>query len=519
MKRAEKIALVAMAAVFLLHAVLFFTRTAPSLVNSDAAAEVQLTALALEAKSPLVSNFYYVNGDYWIFGAQWFAWPLLLLFGETARALLATNVLSLVLDVGILYWAFRKLDSSPARALFAALVVLFAWSAVHMQFEYAELAYSMLATAHCAVFVLYAQALATRRRRDVVGALVFFFLFAVQNPQRAVAYELLPVLAGCLWKWDDGARRARLQTAALTGGTWLVAAVLHRFVLTPFITPAVQNGMSLGLRGPAGWVTNVVHVLQGTALITAPRNDLPWTAVFGLAVVAGAGAWTVRFALRSKAYEPARFVAIVLLAEVALVLVLFVFGDMLTAPMTVRYIMPGLLPLLGLGVVLAAREERLERLALAWLCLLPVDAAIATTRRVWGAREVYAEADPLRLQGVAAELVRRDLRHGFATYWNANTTTLLAGGATKTCGVAFREGYGLVPRKWLVDTRCFRAATLPESIYVVAAPGERAQMIEATAKTQFPEPRERFEVDGFEVRVYRTAECPLAWLELAKARL
>lgn len=519
MKRVEKVerfAIVAMVAIFLVQAILFFTRTAPSLVNSDAATEVQLTTLTIEAKSPLVSTFYYVNGDFWIFGGQWIAGIPILVLGETVRALITTNALSLLLDVAIFHWAFRRLGFATARAIFGALVSLFAWSSIHLQFEYAEIAYSMIATAHCAVFVLYAQAVATRRRRDLVFAIGLFFVFAVQNPQRAIAYELLPVIAGCLWRWEGG-RHPRL--AGLTGGAWIVAALVHRFVLTPLVTPAVQNGMSLGVRGPAGWVTNLVHLAQGTVLITEPRNDLPWTALFGIAVVAGAVAWTARYAMRSKTYEPARFVAIVLLAEAALVLVLFVFGDMLSAPTTVRYIMPALLPLLGLGAMLAAREEGLPRLVVAWLCLVPVDAAIATTRRVWGAREVYSEADPLRLQGVADELVRRELHHGFATYWNANTMTLLAGGATKTCGVAFREGFGLVPRKWLVDTRCFRAATLPESIYIVAAPGEHEQMIDATARTQFPEPRDRFEVDGFEVRVYRTADCPKAWLELAKARL
>lgn len=517
-----KLAFGAMAAVFLVHAIVFFVHTAPGFLNSDAATEILLTRLTMEAKSPLVSNFYYVNGDYWIFGAQWFTIPIILLLGVSAKALYATNATSIAIEVAALTWAFRQLDRSWLHAAFASLVTLFAWSTVELLFEYVELSYAMIATMHFLVFVLYAKALrAPARRRDVGLALLTFFLLSVQNPQRAGAFALVPILAGCAWRWEPSVeRRERLRIGAFTLGALAIAFLIHRFVLKSLVTPAVQAGMSLGLRGPTGILHNLGVLARAIVTLAAPRDDAPATALLGLPVLVGGVLWAIGYARRSRAYEPMRFVAIVLLAEVAFVLLLFIVGDMLPNVLAVRYVLPGLLPLLGLGSIAALRAlevPRHRRLALAWLCLLPLDALVATSRRVWGAREVYAEADPAKLQGVADELVRRDLRHGFATYWHANSITLLADGEAKTCGVAFRDG--LVPRKWLVDTRCFQASLLPESIYVIAGPQEREAATKALAVAKFPAPRDQFEVEGFAVNVYRTADCPIEWLDLARPRL
>lgn len=526
-----------MTLVFVVHAVLFFTRTAPNFLHSDAATTILLTMETLTAKSPLVRNYYYVNGDYWIFGGQWIAGPLILLLGVAPKTLFATNAVALALEVLVLAWGFWTLDRSLLRAVFAAVVTFFSWSTVHMHFAYVELAYGVLTTCHFVVFILYARALAPRpegeppraRRRAAALAVTLFFLFGVQNPTRALAFELVPLLAGCLWRWDSPSSRAwRRRVALVTSGAWLVALLVHRLVLKPLVTSAVQVGMSLGLR-PFGILHNLDLLLRGTLTMTAPRDDLPWSAVLGLAVVAGAVTLVIAFALRSRTYERTRFVAVVLLAEVAFVLCLFIVGDILGGPMTMRYLMPGLLPLIGLGCLVAARdvtdteargaggELRWRRLAVGWLCLLPIVAGVATSRRVSGAREVYVEADPVKLQAVADELKRRDLRHGFATYWNANSLTLLSGGSAKTCGVAFRDG--IIPRKWLVDTDCFLASRFPASIYVIAAPGEHDVATRALAAVTFPAPLDRFVVDGFEVRVFRTADCPVAWLDLVRPRI
>jgi hypothetical protein len=526
-----KVAFAVSAIVFVLHAVVFFTRTAPNFVHSDSATEVLLTALVLDAKSPLVPNFYYVNGDLWIVGAHWFAWPFVLLFGISPTSLFATNAFSLAGELVALTWGFHRLSGSLLRAAFASVVVLFSWSTLHLHFAYVEMTYGFIATFHFLVFVLYARLLTPRPpeeaprklRRDAAAALALFFLFAVQNPTRAVAFELVPVLVGCLWRWQDSSQRWRKRVATFTVAAWLLAFLVHRLVLRALVTPAQQAGMGFGFRGLGGIARNLHVLFKGLIAVTEPRDDLPGSVILGLVLLVGAFAWVLMHTMRARAYEPMRFVCVVVLAELALVLGLLVIGDMLSDEKSTRYLMPALLPMFGLGCLVATRtvaeatsSDTRARLSLAWLCLLPIDASIAASRRLFGAREVFSEVDPATQQKVADELVRRHLVHGFATYWNANALTLLSNGAAKTCAVAFRDG--VIPRKWLVGTDCFDATRLPPSIYFIARAEEREVASRAFEKT-LPPPVDRFTVDQFEVSVFRTSECSLSWLELPRARL
>lgn len=539
--RLIQLAFVGMLIVFVVHAIVFFVWTAPSLLHSDSATEILLTVEALKTKTPLVRSFYYVNGDFFIFGSHWFAAPLILLMGASPQALFATNAFGLVVEVMVLSWGFFQLSGSVLRSVFASIVCLFAWSTLHLYFAYAELTYGLFATIHFTIFVLYAKLLAPAapedapfwksRRSLFIWSLALFFFFAVQNPLRATSFDLAPILAGCLWRWNDSSRGERLKVAKATAAVWGLSFLVHRFVLRALVTPAVQAGMGLSIARefPLGVLKNIGILIRGLGMFIQPRDDVQVSVVVGGLVLVGAITWVSIYTLRKAerhTYSLMRFVCLVILAELTLVGGLLTFGDLLSSnPSTTRYLMPSLIPLLGLGCLVAtgplstgsARSSLpvSATVVAAWICLLPVDATVAASRRLFGPREVYPEADPSKLQRVSDELVRRQLSHGFATYWNANAMTLLSKRSTITCGVDF--GDGVTPKKWLVGTECFDKTRLPQQIYFVAHVTEREEAHRAYHGV-LPPSIDQFTIDDYEVSVFRTAECSLAWLDLPLPR-
>jgi hypothetical protein len=101
------------------------------------------------------------------------------------------------------------------------------------------------------------------------------------------------------------------------------------------------------------------------------------------------------------------------------------------------------------------------------------------------------------------------LSHGFAISLGANLLTMDSHGAAKTCPVTFRDR--IRPQRWLTDTACFDANTLPDRFFIVLYQADGQD--HAAAAATFPPPAERFTVGPtYEVYVYRTADTQTSWL-------
>lgn len=517
---------VMMASVFFLQGAVFFARTFPNFLHSDMAIEVLMGARAIAGKTPVPPDFYNVNGDVWIFGSHWWAALFIPLFGISPTTILGANVLGLLVELAVLTWCFRRLGGSVLAASFGAMVTLFPWSTIQMQFSYVELSYGLLATLCLVPLVVYARALDARppdrpAHIDLTAASLALFLVSLQNPTRAIICDLAPLVAACLWPWRDKPARSRLRIAGLATAVWFVANVSHRWVLRKHVLFSPMPRGVFVVQGLDGVTRNLELLAKALVALASPREDVAASAIVGFIVLAGAVAVPVRTALsRSRAYDPIRFLGLALLVELALVTGAMVVGNLLSDEKSARYLLPSLLPLLGLACISAvgtaagalSTSEPRARLAAVWLCLLPMVGALATSRRIVGRREVFAEADPAKQKRVAEELVRRGLRRGFATYWNANVLTVLSNGNAVTCPVEFGES--LAASRALVTATCFDKTTLPSQFFIVAGAAEREAATHAMDKTLGAEPVERFSVFGeFDVSVFRTADSSLTWLD------
>lgn len=488
-------------------------------LESDAAVTALLAARALEAKTPIVADWYYANGDIWGLAPHLLAILPVALLGPGPASLLAAVVLGFVLELAAFVKLYLRLCGELWLAVLAAMATLMAWSNAHAAYAYIQLAYGWLTCLYMLAFTAFAtvaEAAALRRRR-LAAAGVLVALIALQNPTRALVYVVAPLAAGCLWPWRGVARRRRIEIAAAAAAGWVLAYAAYTWLLAPAVALSVPRGhLEFAIGGIARIRANVAMLGRGLAVLCSDGVELTARAAAGLLLLAGALVLVCREVFASRALTALRFVGVVVLAQLGAVLVPLLVGTLLYDPESIRYLMPSLLAVLGLAAVIAVRTLReaargwARRLAIGWLVALPLAALAAIPNVRPPAPRTYLWPDAAELSAVADELVRRELSHGFALHLVANLLTLDTDGRARTCPVSFRNL--VMPRRWLADTACFAAGALPERFFVVA---DQTDEVRQAIRATLPPELERFSVgDTYEVYVFRTAASPLDWLEL-----
>ena len=510
--------LIATAVVFGGVAIYVFAVDFSARLHADDAVMVLLADKALHVHSPVAADWYYANGDVWVFGPHLFALLPVGILGLGLTSLVLSLVLAFVLQVAVALKAYLRLCGERWIAALATMTTLMAWSVWHVDFNYVQAAYGLVTVLYLVSFTgcaaLGENTMPRWWRFIALGALVV--VIAIQNPTRAFVYGLAPVLVGCAWPWLDLPLRRRLAIAATASGGWLVAFLSYKWLVLPAVQFSVPNGhVSFALRGLGRIKDNLVMLERGIVVLCG-GGDSAVRAVPSALLLLGAFVLVVREVVTSRAFTALRFVCTVVLAQLGGVFLLVLVGNLLTDVESTRYLLPGWLSLLGLAAILAARSLApavhtwVRRLAVGWLVLVPVAALAAVPDTRPADPITFIRPDSAELRAVADELVRRDLSAGFAINIAANLLTMYSHGAAMTCPLMFRNA--LIPHRWLADTRCFSAARLPEKFYVVVDQNESER---SALRQTLPAELEKFSVgDTYEVYVYRTATASLAWLDL-----
>jgi len=486
-------------------------------LESDATVPVLLAARSLHTGLPIDRAWYYGNGDIWVIAPHLFALLPVALLGIGQASLWLSIVGGFAIELAVLARAYAQLAGARWLGWLAALVTMVAWSRLHIRFMYIQLAYGYGAVLYLLVFTAFAARAVepAGARRRLVGLVVLTVLAAVQNPTRGLVFVLAPLAVGCAWPWRGVAARQRLRLGGAAVLGWLIAAGLYRFVLSPLVSFAYPPGHIdfVFVDGWSGIALNLHRLWDGVRTLCG-ASRMGWSTVPSGLVLLGALALVVREVVRARELTALRMVCVIVIAQLGLVLVPLLLGNLMIAPTSVRYLMSSLILCLGLGAVLAVRAvgeaaAGWRRLATGWLVLLPLAVALAIMRSKPPAPKPYVWADPRELPALGAELARRGLTHGFSNLLNANLIALGARGGTRICPVYLV--HALTPQRWLADTACFTASALPARFYVVI---DHDAGNDAALRETLPPPDEQFFFGRFDVTIYRTAGAPLGWLEL-----
>ncbi len=488
-------------------------------LESDAAVTAVLADKVLEARSPIVTDWYYANGDVWGVAPHLIAVLPVAVLGLSQASLLIAVLLGFALELWVLVRVYGRLAGERWVGLFAAMATLMAWSSAHVAFGYIQLSYGFL-TMLCVLtfywFAVLATTEAPRWRWLLAGAVVA--AIAVQNPVRSLAFAIGPIVAASVWPWRGLPRRRRIALAGAVLAALVAAFAVYAKVLVPavaFSTPRGHVEFAF-VHGLSELGHNLSILLRGLVLLCGGGEEVGLRSVPGALLLAGAFVLVIREVLRSRELTPLRFVCVTVLAQTGIVLVPLVAGNLLDGVPAVRYLMPSLLEVFGLAVILAVRAlgeaapRWPRRVAAAWLVVVPATAITALPDVRPPPPQRYVWPDTAALEQVAGEVVRRGLVRGYAIVQLANLLTLDTGGEALVCPVYYRDL--LVPQRWLADTACFDRATMPERFFVVIDQDERSH---AVLRATLPPAAETFRAgDAYEVHVYPTAGTPLAWLEL-----
>lgn len=505
---------------FVADAIMVYGVRFPAWLESDATVPALLAARSLHSGLPIATDWYYGNGDVWVVAPHLFAILPVALFGIGQVSLWISIVAGFAVELIVLARTYAWLAGARWLGGLAAVVTLVAWSRLHIRFVYIQLAYGFGAVVYLLVFAAFAARAvepAVARRR-LVGLAVLVALSAVGNPTRGLVFVLVPLVIACAWPWRDLPARRRLVLAAAATLGWLVATALYLLVLcqvVSFAYPSGHNDFALA-DGWDGVAINLGRLWDGVRMLCGASGRITALVVPAGLVLVGALALVGREVVRARELTALRMVCVVVVAQLGVVLLPLVIGNLVIAPTSVRYEMSSLVLVLGLAAVLAVRAAReaarvWRALATGWLVLLPIAVLLAIGKSRPPAPRAYRWAHPRELPALGAELARRGLTHGYSNLLNANLIAFGARGGVRICPVHF--AHVLIPQRWLADTACYTAPALPARFFVVtdhAVPDD-----EATLRATLPPPEERFHIGPTcDVAVYRTAAVPLDWLAL-----
>ena len=516
---------------FLVALWLFFRNGFASNLNSDAAVPVLLAAESSLKLSPLPDTWYYVNDDLWILSPQLFAFPFVILLGASSTALMLGNLLGLLCIVGAMSLLAHRLSGSWSIAVTLALGATAMFSSLQRDVVYVQIAYGWISAkvALLAYLVLRMSTCDSVRsgngvRWEVVAYVMLLALLAAENPSRALAFWCVPMAVVCFMHEPEVLSRRRavvlLIVSAIAAGS---GAFLHVLLKMHLLDVIGLNAFVV--RPMSEWAGNLdvlwrgLPYLIGYELVGPVSPGMPEAAValirtgfFTATAIGMAMAWR-----RSPDMRPEQIlfqrIACVLLA---VTLVLFAIGNLAIAAPSVRYLVPA-----GLLSLIAFMTRVQQGLRTDLLRSMAVMAAFVLAFCGGGALAAIHSATPVSTAGcfgptrscrLIAKLQQEHLSRGFASYWNANVTTLSSGGSVRVCGAALLPP--LRPARWLVSRDCFDPARYAESYFYAFTKAEAQSLDRARFEAEAGAPSDVLKTDDYEIWVYRPSvdQHRLDWL-------
>ena len=517
----QRVAFLATGLVFIAVATYVYGFLFFSWLESDAAVPALLAAKALQARSPIVTDWYYANGDLWVIAPHLIALVPVAIIGANPISLLIATALGFVLELVVLVKIYTRLAGALWIAVFAAMTTLMAWSNAHVAYEYIQLAYGFLTCLWLVAFYAFA-ALAQRDRLNawqLVALAGLVVVIGAANPSRSLVYLIAPVLGACLWPWRDAPIRRRLALASVAIGGWLISYGVYIWLARVVSWSLPRGHVKFAIASVGAMVENLATLARGLLILCARGSGSPGRALPGVLLLVGALTLVLRDVIGTRTSTARRWVCVAVVAQLGVVVATLVVGNLLDGEQAVRYAMPSLIAVVGLATVIAcglvaeapsSTSRWPRRIAAGWLAGIPLVAVIAASDTRPPRPVPYKWPNASELHEVADELVRQGLTRGFAGDLAANLLTLDSSGAALICRVTTNEI--LTPQRWLADTSCYTPSTLPDRFFVVVYQNERdRKAIHAT----LPHELDRFSVgDTYETYVFRTEEASTAWLTL-----
>jgi hypothetical protein len=449
-------------------------------LHADSAVMNLLAQEIRDTGSFFPASWYYANGDLWIAFTQLPILPLLSVLPNSFALHAWSSLVTAALVLSGAWCVGGMLGQSRNARLLLLLVLSSGISPNMAENLYGQAAYGVLFGFSCLLaFSGWRLMHADGAARWRWGAC--FALLALQvcwsNPQRALVFYVLPLLAALLAMRlppapAGPARRRGLLPALLLLAALLAGAALHGYVVrrvgSSGLAPATWLDFDGMLRNTLGTLRGVLSLLGGLPEAGA-RVISAGGAVAALRIAAALALlallpWGLLRALNSPQHGPRRYFAVYTLSAAAVNLLVALttsVPDMAAPEASVRYLAPSLLCALILLTGIAVDDFRWQRAGsvAALLALAVVGATGLQAYQVRGAPGYFPRGGVAahNLYGqIARHLQQQGLRHGYSTFWNAGTITVLSGGQLQQRPVTLDNGLPM-PVRHLTSSRWYQA--------------------------------------------------------------
>jgi hypothetical protein len=512
--------LAAVAAMLFVFAVatFYFGGDFVTLLHSDASVPALLATEILRTGTLLPASWYYVNNDIWLLSPQLITLPFVALLGTTTLAQQLGNVVGLFLCVGALMLPIHRATRSWAFALVVAVGCFAPYSVQQLRVVYEQSAYGWM-TAELALLA-YLSLRILDVRKDEAPAMprlgweaavygLILVLIAVGNPLRAAVYWCVPIAAARFFIPDCWSRARMNRLVALTFVAFLCGAFAHSWLQGRLL---VVPGIGFFLpKSAEAWIKQAEIFWRALPTLIA-NYSLPRPSTMLASSAAERMRWLLDFlmlamlvlAWRSGPPEDAASLFFARLASTMLMIVVLVVvgGGLMSDVESLRYIVPQML-FASAGAMATVRSQfrafRVGSVVASALFVLAFCGGGALAVAAPSISERSSCAGPPSICALRSALLERGLHHGYASYWNANVTTLTSSGEIRVCSVFLKP---LRPMRWLVSKNCFDSPAANERYFFAMTRDEVAHLDRAAFTADTGEPDAIVSVGKYEIWVY-----------------
>lgn len=500
--------------------------------HSDSAVKNLLAEEVMREGTYFPHDWNYVNGDLWVLFGQTFIIPLLPFFPNGFALHGVSGLISSFILLLSLWWTSGMVIGSRWMRLFVVTIIgggIYTLMAEHLfgQVSYGNVLFLCTLT----LFSGWRLLESSGRLRSLLWGGAFAAITVLTfwgNPQRAAAYDLLPMLAGvAAWTWGRG---DLLQWRA-GGRRWAMSAELRRVLLvvaimlaaaaigTALHAYAISKVNNASGAGSARWLSfdgflvNLKFTLLGIlgtfgAIPSEGTNVMSLHGVYEATRMVATLILLVLIPLATMRFLNGARPAARMFAGVAVSgMLLFVFLQVTTTTpdmngpiVSARYMVPSLVLCVFL-VAGYAEQMGVRRLtgAMGWGVLLVLAASFLHPNHSFS--RIY-RGQPESIHEVQArELSRHGLSYGYATFWNANVVSVLSEGHVKVRPILLQNGVPL-PHRHLASNEWFRPSAWSGRTFLMLNNEERASLDRSLLAQLVGEPINTFTIRDFEVLVY-----------------
>jgi hypothetical protein len=468
-------------------------------------------------------TWYYGNGEIWTLAPQIFALPFVAVLGLSSLSLQLANATALVLAVASVALVVRQIVPSLPFALIVGVGLLAPFSAHHTAVVYEQAAYGWV-LAQLALLAWLSLRILDRGNASAAPAWIWIAYAALLvqlvagSPPRAFVYWIVPFAAACAVALRFWPRRAIGRLLAATVALFLAGTTLHELMRAHLHVAAGVSAMHhphpigawpAAIRELWGYLPSFVDHGNPQPFWNEPMPAVSrWVraAFLVLALAASVGAGRP-----AKDDSPGTaFFAALSAAMLVAVLIVLIVVDLPTP----RYLLPPLL--LCLAALMTKLRMRLRSRALA--CSVATGAfvlafcggALLRAPALAPSARDPACAAPSRICELRAALIEHGLHKGYATYWEANVTTLASNGAIEVCPIL--AGARIKPFRWLVSDDCFDFPAAGDRYFVAFRRNEAARIDRDAYTADLGRPHLVAKVADYELWIYEPGPHRTDWL-------